>query len=199
MRCQLPHGPAFWAFLFTVDKDLAQKSQVKICPCGGGLHQANYPRKPRGSAEDLSKDCYRFSFCCGKDGCRKRVTPPSVRFLGRKVYLGAVVVLVSAMRQGPSPRRVRELSQLFDIDRRTIARWQIFWREHVPQTPFWKVARGRLQSMDESILLPSSLMKVFLLSDDSGPPSDDPHQAWKHLLLFLAPISTTESSPAEVA
>ena len=68
----------------------------------------------------------------------------SVRFLGRKVYLGAVVVLVAAMRQGPSPRRVRELSELFDADRRTIARWRVFWREHFPQTPFWKVARSRL-------------------------------------------------------
>ena len=84
----------------------------------------------------------RLSFCCDRDGCRKRVTPPSVRFLGPKVYLGAVVLLISAMRQGPSPRRIRELSQLFGADRRTIARWQVFWREHFPQTPFWKRARA---------------------------------------------------------
>jgi hypothetical protein len=32
-------------------------------------------------------------------------------------------VLISAMRHGPSPRRVRELSALFGADRRTIARW----------------------------------------------------------------------------
>ena len=38
------------------------------------------------------------------------MTPPSVRFLGRKVYLGAVVILISAMRQGPTPRRFLELS-----------------------------------------------------------------------------------------
>jgi len=89
------------------------------------------------------------------------VTPPSVRFLGRKVYLFAVVVLVSAMRQGPSPRRVRELAQLFGADRRTIARWQLFWREHVPQTPFWKIARGRL-STTAATLLPRSLLEAFL-------------------------------------
>jgi|SRR3989344_9371846 len=62
------------------------------------------------------------------------MTPPSVRFLGRKVYLGAVVVLVSAMRQGLTPRRVRELSNLFGADRRTIARWQVFWREQIPRS-----------------------------------------------------------------
>jgi hypothetical protein len=27
----------------------------------------------------------RFSFCCAVGGCRKRTTPPSLRFLGRKV------------------------------------------------------------------------------------------------------------------
>ena len=83
------------------------------------------PGRPRSSSRAYG---YRLSFCCDRDGCRKRVTPPSVRFLGRKVYLGAVVILVAAMRQGPSPRRVRELSSLFGVDRRTIARWQVFWR-----------------------------------------------------------------------
>ena len=106
---------------------------------------ANYPRAPRGGPDHLPEEyrC-RFSFCCDRDGCRKRMTPPSVRFLGRKVYLGAVVILISAMRQGPTPRRVRELSTLFGVDRATIARWQAFWRDYIPQTPFWKLARARL-------------------------------------------------------
>ena len=46
------------------------------------------------------------------------MTPRSVRFLGRKVYLGAVVILISAMREGPTPRRVHELARLFGVDRR---------------------------------------------------------------------------------
>ena len=54
--------------------------------------------------------CFRLSFCCDRDGCRKRATPPSVRFLGPKGLLGVIVILISAMRQGPTPRRVRELS-----------------------------------------------------------------------------------------
>jgi hypothetical protein len=45
------------------------------------------------------------------------------RFLGRKTFFGAIVILVSAMRQGPTPRRVRELSERFRVDPRTIARW----------------------------------------------------------------------------
>ena len=87
----------------------------------------------------------RPNFCCDRDGCRKRTTPPSVRFLGRKVYLGAIVILISAMRQGPSPRRVRELSARFGVGRQTIARWQVFWREHFQQSPFWKIEGARFE------------------------------------------------------
>lgn len=184
-----PDGATFWLFLFQVDQDLAQSARDKACPCGGRLHCADYPRKPRGSAERLPEDySYRFSFCCHRDGCRKRMTPPSVRFLGRKVYLFAVVVLASAMRQGPSPRRVHELSQLFGADRRTIARWQVFWREHVPQTPFWKVGRGRL-SAPAVVLLPQSLLGAFLHGDD-------PCAEWGRLLRFLSPITTATACRA---
>jgi len=31
-------------------------------------------------------------------------TPPSTRFLGRRIYLGIIVVLATAMQQGPAPR-----------------------------------------------------------------------------------------------
>jgi hypothetical protein len=185
MYHELPHGATFWAFLFSVDQDLAQGVRDRACPCGGRLHRADYPRKPRGAADFPKIHNYRFSFCCQRDGCRKRRTPPSVRFLGRKVYLFAVVVLVSAMRQGPSPRRVRELSQLFGADRRTIERWQLFWRQHVPQTPFWKSARGRLPTTAEIVILPHSLLQAFL--GDGG----DLCRQWLLLLRFLSPITTT--------
>ncbi len=183
MYHELPRGASFWLLLFSIDQDLADRARERACPCGGRLHCANYPRKPRGGPDDLPGQYrQRLSFCCDRDGCRKRVTPPSVRFLGRKVYLGAVVVLVSAMRQGPSPRRVRELSRLFGADRRTIARWQVFWREHFPRTAFWKVARSRLVPTVEITALPKSLLEAFLRTDD-------PCQGWGRLLRFLSPIT----------
>jgi hypothetical protein len=188
MYHELPQGATFWAFLFAVDQDLARSVRAKTCPCGGSRHAANYPRKPRGSIEPLPDNyASRFSFCCDRDGCRKRATPPSVRFLGRKVYLFAVVVLVSAMRQGPTPRRVHDLSKLFGADRRTIARWQMFWREHFPQTPFWKIARGRLPAA-AVVILPRSLVEAFLHGGDAC-------EQWERLLRFLSPI-TTRAAPA---
>ncbi len=186
MYHELPPGVRFWPVLWAVDQDLAQTARQRGCACGGRLHRANYPRKPRG-ADDLPPGyTSRFSFCCARDGCRKRVTPPSVRFLRRKVYLFAVVVLVSAMRQGPSPRRVRELTQLFGADRRTLVRWQALWREHVPQTPFWKVARARLPAVS---LLPHGLLGAFL-------DGVDPCQGWVQLLRFLSPITFTHGPPS---
>jgi hypothetical protein len=175
---------SFWLFLLGVDKDLAGTARQQGCSCGGRLHCANYPRKPRGGCGNLPEGCdCRLSFCCERDGCRKRTTPPSVRFLGRKVYLGAVVVLVAAMQQGPSPRRVRELSELFGVDRRTIGRWRVFWREHFPLTSFWKVARGRFVRLAIADL-PRVLFEAFIHSFDS-------REDWQRLLEFLSPITTT--------
>ena len=173
---------SFWSFLFQVDEQLAEAACQAGCSCGGRLHRANYPRNPRGGCEKLPKSYrHRLSFCCERDGCRKRTTPPSVRFLGRKVFLGAVVVLVAAMRQGPSPRRVRELTKLFDVDRRTIARWCTFWREHFPQTAFWRVARGRLVRLSVANL-PRALLEAFIHREDS-------REDWRRLLEFLSPIT----------
>jgi hypothetical protein len=193
MCCELPRGVAFWSFLLSVDRDLAERTREEACPCGGRLHCANYPRKPRGCPDGLPEGYhYRLSFCCDREGCRKRVTPPSVRFLGPKVYLGAVVILVAAMRQGPSPRRVRELSGLIGADRATIFRWQVFWHEHFPRTPFWKVARGRLVPAVEIVAFPRSLLEAFLRTDD-------PCQDWGNLLRFLAPITFAGGERIEIS
>jgi hypothetical protein len=183
MLHDLPRETSFWRFLFQIDLKLAEEARQKACPCGGRLHRANYPRSPRGGPDDLPKElCYRLSFCCNRDGCRKRVTPPSVRFLGRKVYFAAVVILVAAMRQGPSPRRIPEFSPRFELGRRTIVRWQRFWREQFPRTPFWKVKRGYFMPPLEIAALPRSLLDAFLRSHD-------PVKDWERLLRFLAPIT----------
>ena len=185
MYHELFGNASFWDFLFSVDEELAEAGRKEGCPCGGRLHRANYPRKPRGGCQNLPEAYgYRLSFCCERDGCRKRKTPRSVRFLGRKVYLGAVVVLVSAMRHGPSSRRVRELSGLFRVDERTIVRWRAFWSELFPQTAFWKVNRGRLVPRIDVSKLPSALLTAFIHGGKSW-------EEWRRLMEFLSPITIT--------
>ncbi len=177
----------FWTSLLSLDQELAEEVRLGGCSCGGVLHRADFPRKPRGGPPDLpAQYCYRFSFCCNREGCRKRVTPPSVRFLGRKVYLHAVIILVAALRQGATPQRVRLLAELLEVDRRTIARWQVFWQEQFPRTAFWKVARGFLLPLVNSASLPLELLRRFLHGHDS-----DPTPGWKKLLGFLSPITVT--------
>jgi hypothetical protein len=120
------------------------------------------------------------------------VTPPSVRFLGPKVYLGVIVILISAMRQGPTPRRVRELSERFRVDCRTIARWQLFWREHFPQTPFWKRESARLVPVIKLVALPYSLVDAFLCRHR-------PCRGWTLLLRFLSPSTVPGALQIELS
>jgi hypothetical protein len=172
----------FWLALLAIDRDIAEEARKERCRrCGGPLHCAHYRRKPRGvEPGGLSVEClYRLSFSCG--ACRRRLTPPSVRFLGRKVYLGAVVVLVTAMRQGPTPTGSLRLRELFGADRRTIARWQEFWREIFPATKFWRLGKARFMPPVEEGELPRSLLEAFAGSALAA--------RLKAALRFLAPIT----------
>jgi hypothetical protein len=65
-----------------------------------------------------------------------------------------------------------------------IARWQVLWQEHFPQTRFWKVEQARLPHPNQATLLPRALVVAFFTSPDA--PRDD----WERLLRFLAPITT---------
>ncbi len=171
-----------YALLLKFDEDLAALARASGCPCGGALHSASYGRKPRGwVVEQPAGYDRRHSFCCAKDGCRKRATPPSVRFLGPKVYLGAIVALLSALRHGASARRVAELRRAIGASRRTLARWQTWWREVFTATPFWRVARAQVPAVSPSEL-PASLLDRF---------SDQ--EEWMgvfRLLDFIKPVTT---------
>jgi hypothetical protein len=152
----------FYAALTQFDQDLAAQVRAAGCRCGGRLHSARYPRKPRGGPPDLGTAYeWRLSFCCAKESCRRRVTPASVRYLGRRVYLGVVVVLVSAMEQGLSLRRVAVLHQHLGIGLRTLRRWRQWWRTVFTGSRFWQGARGRFVPPVCEAALPHSLLERF--------------------------------------
>lgn len=158
---------SLYKFLFQLDEDLAAQCREAGCSCGGNLHSAIYPRKPRGNPSAAEEDCnWRYSFCCAIDGCRRRSTPASFRFLGRRVFLGAVVVLITAMRHGATPKRMAQLRELAGVSRRTVERWRQWWQKDFVRSPFWKAARGRLQKQIDESTLPLSLLNSFLGDDD---------------------------------
>jgi hypothetical protein len=155
--------PTFLHLLYQFDADLAREARSLGCrDCDGKLHSAVFPRKPKGTLQTLSPEfCVRFSFCCANDGCRERMTPPSLRFLNRRIYLGAVVVLVSALRCGAALFRMKKLKELVGVSRQTVSRWQRWWQEVFPQTEFWRVAQGALRAPVEIGALPLSLLDQF--------------------------------------
>jgi len=175
-----------YALLLKYDEDLAKSTHSEGCPCGWVLHSAKYPRKPAGAPVRLP-DGYdrRLSFCCARDGCRKRRTPPSLRFLGRKVYLGVVVVIVSAMRHGVTRERAAELVASVGVSRETLARWRLWWREAFPATPFWQRARGILAVPADAADLPASLLSRFEGADEAT--------KLVRFLDFIKPVTTAAS------
>lgn len=103
----------------------------------------------------------RFALCCDREGCRHRVLPPSVRFLGRRVFVAPVVVLVSAMRHGVTPSRAAALQVAFGVSEATLARWRRWWLEQFAQGPVWKALRGLLRVPVDEARLPASWMEVY--------------------------------------
>ena len=174
----------FYATLTRFDQDLAAEVQARGCPCGGRLHKADYPRKPRGGPVDLGP-AYdrRHSFCCDREGCRRRATPASLRFLGRRVYLGAVLVVVSIMAHGLTGARLTRLRDTLggSLSARTIGRWRTWWQQVFPRSPFWRHARGRFVPPVAHGRLPAALLARF-----QGPTLG---VRMRLLLAFLAPLT----------
>lgn len=154
----------FYATLARFDQDLAAEVHARGCPCGGRLHKAAYPRKPRGGPADLGP-AYdrRHSFCCDREGCRRRTTPASLRFLGRRVYLGAVLVVVSIMAHGLTGQRLTRLRDTLggSLGVRTIGRWRTWWQQAFPRSPFWTQTRGRFAPPVDRRRLPAALLARF--------------------------------------
>lgn len=162
-----------------VDYELAEKASQEGCLyCGSKLHRGNYKRKPRGGPEHWDKRC---SFCCSLEGCRRRLTPPSVRFFGRRFFIAPIVVLLSAMNHGLTAERVRRLREWLDVDVRTLERWRLWWLETFVQSPFWKAARAQLMPPVDQATLPWSLGQRFGFSR---------RQRLVAFLKFLSPLTT---------
>jgi hypothetical protein len=162
--CQtLLADPKFHKQLLDFDRDRAEACRAAGCPdCSGKLHAANYSRKSRGRLIALSEEHnLRFSFCCAIDGCRDRSTPPSLRFLGRKVYLATIVILISAMCNGLTERRLGKLAEAIDVDRRTVARWRVWWLATFTATQFWRLAAAAFMPPVDQKRLPASLLERF--------------------------------------
>ena len=154
-------GVNFLAALSDLDQQIAEQVQRAGCPhCGGRLDRADYDRKPRGGklAPEAEAWTRRLSLCCAREGCRRRSTPPSVRFLGRKVYV-EVVILLACVRAATLERRAEAPET--GVPARTVQRWLSWWRTVFVASAFWTEARARLLPPVEECQLPASLLARF--------------------------------------
>ena len=147
---------------------VASAHEAGCSSCRGPVDHADYERKPRsvGSGPEGSPR-RRPSLCCRTDGCRRRKTPLQLRFLGRRVYISVVVVIVTAMCQGPTPTRLGAIERAVGVSRRTIRRWLAWWRADFPASTGWQERRAWLVPPVSDLALPSSLIDRF--SADENP------------------------------
>jgi hypothetical protein len=174
---------ALYTLLQQHDRELAARVQEGRClHCGGPLDVANYSRKPRGPEELLPDgvDYIRLSFCCRR--CRKRHLPSSTLFLGRRIYIGLVVLLAPGMRRGCGIPGLRRVLEALQISYRTLRRWRLWWQETFAHSPFWKTARAMLfPRLPARPALPQALVAAFA--------ADHSLAGLLQCLLFLCPLS----------
>lgn len=168
----------FFQNLRAIDYELARRRKAAGCACGGILDVSNYQRKPRGvSAMDPVFET-RLSFCCRRDGCRKRVTPPSVRFLGRKIYAAMIVILITMKKEWEEAA--------VQVSRQTTRRWQEYWRRTCELGGIFY--REKISSFAAGFKFqPSEIFTSFLECHE------DLATAWSWCLRFFAPLSTSSS------
>ncbi len=177
----------FYQLLFRIDESIAEEVRARGCDCGGQLHSACYPRKPRGIRSALDGNYgSRLSFCCSQDGCRRRSTPASVRFLGRKVYLGVIVVLLTALHHGLTEARRRRLIEQLDVSPQTLWRWRRWWREPFLQTRCWRGLAGQFIPPICTDSLPAALLQRLTGTALS--------ERLVQLLVLVCPVTTSTSS-----
>lgn len=175
-------GSEFFEVLTAIDATITARAAAEGCRfCGGRLHRGDYTRKPRGGLIAGAAEAFRrrFSLCCSREGCRRRATPPSVRFLGRRVYVGAVVIIASiialALTAASAARRAT------GVPARTARRWGRWWRGPFVATPVFVDIAARLLAVDR-LRLPASIVEAMSLPAVAR---------LRKLLALLAPITTT--------
>jgi len=171
----------FFLLLVRLDESVTQRVAAAGCRwCEGPLHRSDFDRKPRGAliAPAGEEFMRRFSLCCGREGCRKRATPPSVRFLGRRVYLGAVVIVASIVAL--ALRGAGEIRRRTGVPARTTQRWLGWWQGPFLDTEVFVTICARLIGVDVE-RVPASIV---------GRLEGTPTERVQRMLAWLLPLTT---------
>lgn len=170
----IPDCSAIIKLLYARDQEILLVARKKGCHCAGKLDTANYSRKVRGiptDVEDLMDT--RFSLCC-RD-CRKRTTPISMRFWGRKIYW-VMTIITNLILLSSNDRSVPP---------QTLKRWQRYF-SFMPLSRFWREHSSRFMPPLNTDHLLTNIVNRFFSRDG---PND-----WYQFLLFIMPLSQETGS-----
>jgi hypothetical protein len=194
MLHDLELGGEFFEALFACDEAIAEQVARAGCRhCGGPLYRSNYERKPRGAWIAGAGEAFslRHSLCCGREGCRRRALPPSLRFLGRRVYLEAVVLLASAVALlSSSLGRARART---GVPVWTLRRWARWWTEALPASRTWQELRAAFAPPppDEGRLPTSLLERLGIEPGQAGGGASLVPAVCRQVAVLLAPMTTS--------
>jgi len=157
MYTNLLSNTSFLEKLISIDLELLEKDWNRPCPrCGGRLDRSDFVRKPRGIEVEPNGFCLRFSLCCRQDGCRKRLTPPSVRFFNRRVWVAPVFLVASILAGDSSKSQIVEFCKRLRISRKTLNRWRRWWSSDFVNSALWMQLKSRLNcTVDEQKIITS--------------------------------------------
>lgn len=156
---------SFFGVLYRIDVEFYQEMRCRGCViCGGPLYNGFYERKARGSPVPIPEQYdKRMSMYCGH--CYKRHLPQSCLYMGRRVYWGAVMLLVVTFRQqrltGFTAQKIREKH---GITSNTLRRWMSYYRDEFIHSTGWKAICGRLKADVVSAEQPCALVAHFVAS-----------------------------------
>jgi hypothetical protein len=173
---------SFFQILQSFDQDMSDALKAKGCGhCSGKLDISHYQRKPRGLewADLTDVSCARYSLCCREESCRKRSTPQSLRFAGRKVYCSVFIVLFTLLQERGDLHAQQHLRKKFGLSLTTARDWVQLFKSRLPASLWAKDLQSRgIFRIHE----PGLLGRYFELIDHALKITD----RWQKLLIGIA-------------
>jgi len=124
--------------------------------CGGVLHCAPYPHKPRGlPRETRAKYAFRYSFYCAD--CHRWLAIFCALF-GQRVYVAAIVVAVSATRASAGTAAAMRRLDTLGVPHSTVAQWR---QTEFLASQFWMLGYAAFVPPVNTAQCPASLLERF--------------------------------------
>lgn len=105
-----------------------------------------------------------------------------MRFLGRRVYVAAIMVVVSATRASAGTAAAMRQLDALGVPPSTIVRWRQWWTTEFVSSPFWALGQAMFVPPVDAGQAPASLLERFTATQ--------PPEPLMCLLRWLSPLTS---------